>query len=101
MTYHYRIYTFQNGLGETVFRAKRGSRLFHQWFQGWVSVGVTDAAHAQKFAYSEWLESRWASREAVMAAIEEDARKQNQGRLYRMGNTLRLVIVEDESVEII
>lgn len=99
MTYHYRIYTFQNGLGETVFRAKR-VRWLPAWATAWVSVGVTDAAHVQKFAYSEWFNDKWANREAVMAAIQEDARKRNQERLYKMGNTLRLVITEDKSVEI-
>ena len=99
MTYHYRIYTFQNGLGETVYRARHAG-LFTAITRAWVSVGVTDTLCGQRFAYSEWFNDKWANREAVMAAIQEDARKRNQERLYKMGNTLRLVITEDESVEV-
>lgn len=100
MTYRYRIYTFQNGLGETVFRAKHVSHFFSQWINSWVSVGIADTSDKQRFSRTEWLYSKWENRGTVLAAIQEDAEQRNRKRLYRMGNTLKLVITEDVPVEV-
>lgn len=99
MTYKYRIYTFQNGLGETIFRAKR-VRWLPAWATAWVSAGIVDTLYGSRFAHSEWQSSKWRNREALVGAIQQDAQNQYNSKRHKMGQTLKLVMVEDESVEV-
>lgn len=92
MTYKYQIRTFQNGLGETVFRAKRVGWLPSR-FAPWVKERVFGLD-------TSWGYSRWTSRDGVVAAIQKDAKEQDESARYRKQKQLKLIIVEDESVEV-
>lgn len=92
-TYKYQIYTFQNGLGETVFRAKRVGGLPPR-FTPWVKESVFRLGNS-------WDFSRWDSRDGVVAAIQKDAKSQDATTRYRKQKQLKLIIVEDESVEVV
>lgn len=91
-TYHYRIYTFRNGLGETVFRAKR---------VGWLPPRFTPWVEEVIVRY-DWNSScsKWDSRDGATAAIQKDAQKQGESARYRKQKQCKLIIVEDESVEV-
>lgn len=93
MTYHYRIYTFQNGLGETIFRAKR---------VGWLPPRFTPWIEETVIRF-DWplRDSKWSSRDSVVAAIQKDAQKQYEISRRLKQKQLKLIIVEDESVEIV
>lgn len=94
MTYHYRIYTFQNGLGETVFRAKPVHKFLPQWTIEWVDVRTFSRG-----GY-EWFD-KWGNRDGVMAAINGHARDRARDMRLSQGKKLKLVITEDVPVEVL
>ena len=99
MTYHYRIYTFQNGLGETVFRAKPVDRWRPQWTREWVRAYV-QCMSGKTVVNSSWASDRWVYREGVMAAIHEHATARAQSEHFARKKALKLVITEDVPVEV-
>lgn len=94
MTYHYRIYTFQNGLGETVFRAKPVHRFLPQWAIAWVDERIFSIKSS-----NDWFD-KWRNRDGVMAAINGDARDRARDMRLSQGKKLKLVITEDVPVEV-
>lgn len=98
-TYHYRIYTFHNGLGETVFRTKRVDRLWPQWTQEWVCAYVGGIS-GESVIDTSWHNDRWTSRGAVMAAIHEHATARARSEHFTQQRTLKLIITEDVPVEV-
>ena len=90
MTYHYRIYTFQNGFGNTVFRAKRAGVLpafLESWIEGWDY-------------HKDVYRSIWESRDIVMEAIKVDAISRFAKKKDAMREKLKLIVVEDQSVDV-
>lgn len=63
------------------------------WFAPWVEETTFRL---------DWLASysKWGSRDGVVAAIQKDAKKQDESARYRKQKQLKLVIIEDESVEV-
>jgi len=93
MTCHYRIYTFQNGLGETVFRAKPVHKFLPQWATRWVEF-----ADFSGIVVIHW--TKWGQREGVLSAIERDARSRDRAARSAKEKVLKLVITEDVPVEV-
>jgi hypothetical protein len=94
MTYKYQIYTFQNGLGETVFCAKRVGWLPPR-FTPWVEELVYSHSHRRAYHHS-----KWDSRDGVLNAIRNDAKAQDLQCKRSKRKAMKLIIVEDESVEV-
>lgn len=93
-TYHYRIYTFQNGLGETVFRAKPVHRFLPQWAISWVD----ERTFTIKSGYN-WFD-KWGNRDGVMAAINGHATDRARDVSLAKRQALKLIITEDVPVEV-
>ena len=95
MTYHYRIYTFQNGLGETVFRAKPIHRFWPQCMTSWLE----ERTFSIKAGYNTY--DKWANRDRVMAAINDHATDRARERRADQADTLKLIVTEDVPVKIV
>lgn len=92
-TYTYRLYTYKNGLDETVYRAKR------KGFLGlfcWMGEHPHDpyAIFPTAFVHDEWT-----TRESAMVCITHDANLHRRKSQAKTEETLRadlkLVIIED------
>jgi hypothetical protein len=86
ITFKYRIYQFENGLGETVYRAKRVGAFMG--LRPWVNV-----FHWRDNGY-RWIE-KWETREEVEDAILADAEERRRHIRYGQARKLRLIITED------
>jgi hypothetical protein len=88
ITFKYRIYQFENGLGETLFRVKRPHGIMSLWMYEWVIVSPL---------YD--VPREWPSREKALAWIHEDAEKRREAiaesDLAAKRAKLRLIIRED------
>lgn len=92
MTFHYRIYTFENSLGETVFRAKHVG-----WLPAWATPWVVGPIC---YGTGLWDYSKWGHRDGVMEAIREDAKERDSKVRASKRKALKLVVVEDVPVEV-
>ncbi len=81
MTYQYRIYTFHNGLGETVFRAKPIHRFIPQCFIKWIHV-----------QYGSLRRSEYSNRDWAVTAIETHATKRAHKAYPNQSKRFSLVI---------
>ncbi len=87
-TYTYKVYTYINGLGETVYRAKE---------RGWLAIGWRWIRYPSHWDldYDIWTwESRSDMIERLKEYSQEQNEKQNSKRTKKKRANLKLVLIE-------
>ncbi len=89
MTLTYKLYTYENGLGQPVFKAQYKGGLWQLWRWTWIENPI------------EWLHGalEWDTREQAMAGIRRHAENRRADeqlkRLAAKREKLKLIVVEE------